>query len=118
MSVFMKSLALAAVFAICAEGMFTPVLAADIAAGEKKALEVCAACHGKDGNAATDAYPKIGGQHRDYLAQALKEYKSGSRKNAIMSGFSAALSKQDIENLALYYSKQKSGLHAFYSRTK
>jgi cytochrome c553 len=102
------SLALVTWFA-CSQAM-----AADIAAGEKKAAEVCAACHGKDGNAATDQYPKLGGQHKDYLSQALKDYKSGARKNAIMAGFAAALSKQDIENLALYYAKQKGDLHARY----
>ncbi len=89
-------------------------LAADMAAGEKKAGEVCAACHGKDGNAPTDAYPRIAGQHRDYLAKSLREYKSGARKNAIMTGFAASLSKDDIENLSLYFSKQKSELAAKY----
>jgi cytochrome c553 len=99
---------------ICATGFSSIALAADIAAGEKKAAEVCAACHGKDGNAATDQYPKIGGQHKDYLAHALKGYKEGTRKNAIMAGFAAALTKQDIENLSLYYSKQSSVLHTRY----
>ncbi len=103
------------IFALfCAAGFASVSIAADIAAGEKKAAEVCAACHGKDGNAATDQYPKIGGQHKDYIAQALKGYKEGTRKNAIMAGFAAALSKQDIENLSLYYSKQNGGLHARY----
>lgn len=88
--------------------------AADIVAGEKKASEVCASCHGKDGNSPNDQFPKIGGQHRDYLAVALRDYKSGARKNAVMAGFAAALSKQDIENLALYFSKQKGDLHTRY----
>jgi cytochrome c553 len=101
-------------FTLLAALPFSQAFAADMVAGEKKAAEVCAACHGKDGNAATDQYPKIGGQHKDYLAQALKDYKSGARKNAIMAGFAAALSKQDIANLSLYYSKQKSDLHARY----
>jgi cytochrome c553 len=99
---------------VCATGVLNVGFAADIVAGEKKAAEVCAACHGKDGNSATDQYPKLGGQHKDYLAHALKGYKDGTRKNAIMSGFAAALSKQDIENLALYYSKQGGSLHARY----
>jgi cytochrome c553 len=99
---------------LCAASFSHVAIAADIAAGEKKAGEVCAACHGKDGNAATDQYPKIGGQHKDYLAQALKGYKDGTRKNAIMAGFAAGLTKQDIENISLYYSKQPGGLHARY----
>ncbi len=78
--------------------------AADLAAGAAKAKEVCAACHGADGASPTSPdYPKLAGQHRDYLEKALRDYKSGARKNAIMAGFAAALSKQDIENLAAHY---------------
>lgn len=80
--------------------------AANLDAGKAKAKEVCAACHGEDGNSASADYPKIGGQHRDYLAKALRDYKSGLRKNPIMAGFAAALSKDDIENLAAWYGSQ------------
>ena len=80
--------------------------AADLVAGKAKAKEVCAACHGEDGNSATADFPRLGGQYADYLAKALRDYKSGQRKNAIMAGFAQALSKQDIENLAAYYSTQ------------
>ena len=81
-------------------------LGADPAAGAAKAKEVCQACHGLDGNSPSPDYPKIGGQYPDYLAKALRDYKSGQRKNAIMAGFAQALSKQDIENLAAYYGAQ------------
>ena len=80
--------------------------AADIAAGQAKAKEVCQACHGLDGNSATPDYPKIGGQHPDYLAKALRDYKSGARKNPIMAGFAAALQPKDIDNVAAYYGSQ------------
>ena len=59
-----------------------------------------------DGNSATPDYPKIGGQYPDYLAKALRDYKSGARKNPIMAGFAGVLSKQDIENVAAYYASQ------------
>ena len=84
----------------------TAVPAADFAAGKAKAIEVCKACHGEDGNSAAADFPKLGGQHPDYLAKALRDYKSGQRKNPIMAGFAQALSKQDIENLAAYYGAQ------------
>jgi cytochrome c553 len=80
--------------------------AADVNAGAAKAKEVCAACHGLDGNSTQPDYPRLGGQHADFLAKALRDYKSGQRKNAIMAGFAAALSRQDIENLAAYYASQ------------
>ncbi|SFP72165.1 Cytochrome c553 [Nitrosomonas cryotolerans] len=85
-------------------------VAADIEAGKKKAAEVCASCHGIDGNSPAPNFPKIGGQHRSYLAKALKDYKTGGRSDPIMVGMTAALSAEDIENLAFYYSKQSSGL--------
>ena len=81
-------------------------LAADVNAGAAKAKEVCAACHGLDGNSAQPDYPKLGGQHADFIAKALRDYKSGQRKNAIMAGFAAGLSRQDIDNLAAYYAGQ------------
>jgi len=80
--------------------------AADLQAGQAKAKEVCQTCHGMDGNSQTPDYPKIGGQYPDYLAKALRDYKSGARKNPTMAGFAGMLSKQDIENVAAYYASQ------------
>lgn len=71
---------------------------------------VCQSCHGIDGNLSLqDDYPKLGGQHADYLVQALKAYRSGDRNHAIMSGFARDLTDQDIADLAAWYSRQ-SGL--------
>ena len=84
-------------------------LAGDIEAGKKKAAEVCAACHGLDGNSPNPAFPKLAGQYETYLEKTLVAYKTGERENAIMSSMAAALSKEDIENLSVYYSSQ-SGL--------
>ena len=68
----------------------------------------CASCHGKDFNSPIDpAYPKLAGQHADYIAEALKEYRRGAdgpngRGNAIMSGQAKTLSDADIQNVAAY----------------
>tara|TARA_Y100001936_G_scaffold253975_1_gene322949 strand:+ start:7048 stop:7374 length:327 start_codon:yes stop_codon:yes gene_type:complete len=86
-----------------------PGITADIEAGKKKAAEVCAACHGPDGNSPSPAFPKIAGQYKTYLEKSLIEYKTGKRKDPIMAGMAAALSTEDIENLAIYFSSQ-SGL--------
>ena len=79
--------------------------------GKAKAAQVCAACHGPDGNkpSAPDQ-PMLAGQHYDYLVRALTDYKIGRRNNPIMKGFAAGLTKQDIEDLAAWFSSQKSGL--------
>ena len=93
----------AAVAAFAAPGMAS---AADLAAGKSKATEVCAACHAADGNSTSQDFPKLGGQYADYLAKALRDYKSGERKNAIMAGFAKPLSNAEIDNLAAFYSVQ------------
>ena len=77
--------------------------AGDVAAGAAKAKEVCAACHGQDGNSTNAEYPRLAGQHSDYLAKAMRDYKSGARKNPIMAGMTAALTNDDISNVAAYY---------------
>jgi cytochrome c553 len=80
--------------------------------GKAKAAQVCAACHGADGNKpSTPDQPILAGQHYDYLVHALTDYKVGRRTNAIMKGFAAQLSKQDIEDLAAWFASQKSSLH-------
>ena len=86
--------------------------AGNAAAGKAKAAQVCAACHGPEGNKPTaPENPILAGQHPDYLVKALKDYKSGKRNNAIMKGFAAALSNRDIEDLAAWFAGQKSNLH-------
>jgi cytochrome c553 len=93
-------------FVLVAACASVPAAAADAQAGAAKAKEVCQACHGLDGNSPSSDFPKIGGQYPDYLAKALRDYKSGARKNAIMLGMAAPLSKDEIENLAAYYASQ------------
>lgn len=63
----------------------------------------CAACHGADGNSTAPIYPRLAGQYHDYLAQALREYRSGQRQNAIMAGFAKTLSDADIDKLSRYF---------------
>ena len=85
--------------------------AADAAKGAEKAKQVCAACHGETGNEAkVPGAAKIAGQYQDYLYQALRDYKTGKRKNAIMSGQAQALSDDDMRNLAAFYSRQEGSL--------
>jgi cytochrome c553 len=101
----MKAVLLAAGVAL-GGALASSALAADLAAGQAKAKEICQACHGMDGNSPTADYPKLGGQYPDYLAKALRDYKDGKRKNPIMAGMAAPLTPKDIENLAAYYSAQ------------
>ena len=83
------------------------VSAADIEAGKAKATEVCSACHGMDGNSTSSDFPKLAGQNEDYIRNALRAYQTGARKNPIMVSMAEPLSKQDIENVAAYFARQK-----------
>jgi cytochrome c553 len=95
---------LPAVLAVVAAIAAGPAAAADVEAGKKKAQEVCAACHGVDGaNPTTPDYPKLAGQYPDYLAKALRDYKSGARKNPIMAGMAAGLTQKDIDDVSAYF---------------
>jgi cytochrome c553 len=89
-------------------------MAADVAAGKEKAA-TCVACHGEGGNKplAPD-YPKLAGQPADYLAKALRDYKSGKRKNPLMAPQAQNLSKKDIEDLAAYFAAQPGDLVVKY----
>jgi cytochrome c553 len=79
-------------------------------AGAEKS-KACAACHGTDGNKPIAAdIPRLAGQHADYLAQALVDYKSGARKDPVMNGQAAALSRQDIQDIAAHYHGQSGDL--------
>ena len=75
-------------------------------AGKAKSA-TCAACHGVDGNSAAPNFPKLAGQHADYLYKQLKQYKSGDRNNAVMAGMVAALTEEDMADLAAFYAAQK-----------
>jgi cytochrome c553 len=89
-------------------------LAADYEAGKKLAAEKCAACHGEVGNKpVTPETPKLAGQYFDYLEHALTAYKKGQRENPMMSPMAQPLSKDDIKNLAWFFSKQQ-GLEKKY----
>jgi cytochrome c553 len=95
------TLTVATAIALLAAGQ---AAAADIEAGKKKAQEVCAACHNMDGISTIPEYPKLAGQYPDYLAKALRDYKSGARKNPVMAGMAAGLTQKDIDDVSAYFS--------------
>jgi cytochrome c553 len=82
----------------------TQLLAAGSIENGKQKAATCFACHGADGNSIDPQYPRLAGQYNMYLQQALNEYKNGQRDNAIMKGFVAQLSDQDIQDVAAYFS--------------
>jgi cytochrome c553 len=89
-----------------------PVPKVDIAKGQAIAAQACVACHAADGNATAPANPKLAGQHPEYLAKQLANFKikpgakEAERANAIMAGFAATLSDEDMRNVSAYYASQ------------
>lgn len=67
----------------------------------------CAGCHGADGNSAAPTFPKLAGQHADYIAKQLADFNSGARKDPVMSSQATGLSKSDRENLGAYFASEK-----------
>ncbi len=82
-----------------------PVSAAkpDPAKGQTISTNVCAACHSNDGSRGSPANPIIQGQHPEYIAKQLTEFKEGKRLNPIMQGFASQLSEADIKNVSAFY---------------
>lgn len=84
----------------------------DLDRGKAIAAQVCASCHGADGNSASGGFPKLAGQHPEYLVKQLNDFKAQpgakrpARNNAVMVGFASALTEQDMRNVAAYYASQ------------
>ena len=77
----------------------------DVKAGEAKAA-VCMACHGPQGNSSNPDWPKLAGQHANYIVSQLLAFKAGTRSNPLMSPQAALLSEQDMINVAAYFAAQ------------
>ena len=99
-----RSLIIAVVFGLLV-GTGGVHAAGDAEAGKAKS-STCLACHGADGNSINPEWPSLAGQVPEYLVKQLQDFKSGARKNAVMTGMVAPLSEQDMEDLAAYFASQ------------
>ncbi len=77
----------------------------DAAAGQGKAA-ICSGCHGADGNANAPSFPKLAGQHANYLVKQLKDIKAEVRPSPMMLAFASGLTEQDMEDLGAFFSTQ------------
>ena len=84
----------------------TALAEGNISAGKVKAAS-CAGCHGEDGNSMVATFPKLAGQHEDYLTQQLLAFKDGSRNAPMMAPLAMGLDKNSIKDIAAYYSSKK-----------
>lgn len=102
----MKQIAMITLLALASTAA---VAGGPVAKPEKAAA--CAACHGENGHSKIAANPVLAGQYANYIEHALHEYKDGKRKNPIMNGQAAGLTKEEIRALALYFGSQPSDLY-------
>jgi cytochrome c553 len=79
----------------------------DLARAQQIVNQVCAACHGTDGNSAAAANPNLAGQDADYITLQLAHFKGGIRVNATMQAMAAPLSDDDMRALGAYFAQQK-----------
>lgn len=84
-----------------------PALGQDAAAGGKKAAEVCAACHGPDGNSSQGIYPSLAGQTARYIYLQLKDFNEGRRTDPLMTPVAKTLTRDDMLNVAAYFAAQQ-----------
>ena len=83
----------------------SPIMAADVAAGKAKSA-ICAACHGATGISVNPMWPNLAGQKEMYLAKQIKAFRDGVRVDPTMAPMVAALTDDDIANLAAYFAAQ------------
>ena len=102
----MKKLISLAVLMAFAGAAGSVTAAGNAAAGKNKSA-VCAGCHGVDGNSAAPNFPKLAGLDAQYTAKQLADFKSGARKDPVMAGMAAALSRKDMDDIGAYYASQK-----------
>ncbi len=104
----LTALALVAVLAAPALANTPAATAAkpDLAKGQALSSQVCGACHTADGSRGSPVNPILAGQHPEYLAKQLHEFKSGKRINPIMIGFAGTLSEDDIKNVTAFYASK------------
>jgi len=71
-----------------------------------RGVVACITCHGPKGQSAVGTWPKLAGQHAAYIAKQLRNFKEGTRANAIMMGMAMPLTDQDMANIGAYLAKQ------------
>jgi cytochrome c553 len=99
------------VIALGIVGLLTEPVAAQQKPGAATASQVCASCHGPQGNSISPAFPKLAGQQKEYLEAQLKAFRDHTRADPMAQGFmwgmASQLSDQSIADLAAYFSSQK-----------
>jgi len=108
MRVPVATVVLSTIMAAAGSALAAETKGPDLAAGQKIATQVCAACHGANGQSAIAANPHLAGQHADYIYKQLVDFKNNKeRKNPVMMSMAQPLSTDDMKAVAAHYAAQK-----------
>lgn len=108
MRVSVATVVLSTIMAAAGSAFAAETTSPDPAAGQKIATQVCAACHGANGQSAIAANPNLAGQHPEYIYKQLADFKANKdRKNAVMMSMAQPLSTEDMKAVAAHYAAQK-----------
>jgi cytochrome c553 len=88
-----------------------PAAAPDLERARKIVSGSCFLCHGTEGDAGTEVFPKLAAQHPEYIAKQLVNFQSGARKSGAMAGMVKGLSEADFASLGVYFSRQPATAH-------
>lgn len=83
------------------------VQGADLKRAEEIVGGRCFLCHGMEGEAASALYPRLAGQHAEYIAKQLSDFKTGKRKSDTMSGMVGDLSAEEMKALGSFFEQKK-----------
>ena len=103
----MKRSALAPLLVLCGLCASAAALGAGSADEGQSKSTACVACHGPNGNSANPEWPNLAGQHEKYIRKQLQAFKSGARKNPLMTPMAMSLSDEDMADLGAYFQAQK-----------
>ncbi|MBK1721759.1 c-type cytochrome [Thiocystis violacea] len=106
MKTWLRTVSVVAVLAGGAVQAADELKPADPEAGAQKANTICMACHGPQGNSVVPLWPKLAGQHPEYIKKQLMNFKSGDRANVQMTPMAMPLTDQEVIDLAAYFSTQ------------
>jgi cytochrome c553 len=101
------ALSLLPAFAAFAQAPATP----DLERARKIVSGSCFLCHGTEGEAGTEVFPKLAAQHPEYIAKQLANFQSGARRSSAMAGMVRDLSDADFASLGAYFSRQPPSAH-------
>ncbi len=106
MSLITKRLLMAGLLGL---GLSTQAMAADLARAEEIVSGRCFLCHGLEGEAASPVFPRLAGQHAEYIAKQLAEFKSGKRKSDTMKPQAEDLTPAEMKAIGAYFEGKNIG---------